>query len=320
VIDGPSNKPERSFGIGESAAIVESVAQRVTPSGSSPNAVDALNDLRLANDVVEDLEPPFTELGMRLRTEQLVDPYGSCREATVAVNGVVRLYLLNVPQWILEDTSNASLSAVGHLQHSFDGGGRVFVMSEPLDAPAWSYEHMLGTIWKRSGITASFVPWKRVNEFRALPREQQVRMLRDVFALDQVGQPDTGVRFQQAEFDAIVAELIDQAAVAVEAKDYFGNLVKSLGIPNSWSGEVAARWTGNSNDDARTLVDWAITKGSYPPASQRKGSKVIGYLLRQVCEGAFSPRVQSIGRLIIHYELITDAPTLDDLRTKLDLR
>jgi hypothetical protein len=66
----------------------------------------------------------------------------------------------------------------------------------------------------------------------------------------------------RASVDRIIRVLAEQAAAEpLDPKSYFMNLVRALTVPTEWRNEIIGTWTGNTNYDARKLVDWALEKG-----------------------------------------------------------
>jgi len=104
-----------------------------------------------------------------------------------------------------------------------------------------------------------------------------------------------------AAMGRIVDIMAPAASASAAPKAYFRDLVNKLGGPPAWSDEMADIWTGDTRQDALTLVRWAYAKRLYPPQAPKPGYTVLGCLLEELARDVANPALDDIIR---QYDLI----------------
>ena len=85
----------------------------------------------------------------------------------------------------------------------------------------------------------------------------------------------------------------------VDSKVYFRDLVRDAGaklaLPENWTNEIGDPWVGDTNKDARTFLDWAISHGVIPG---QRISLLKGLLLDVAHDGLGSEEQQTLDEIL----------------------
>jgi|688.fasta_scaffold83774_2 endonuclease G len=99
----------------------------------------------------------------------------------------------------------------------------------------------------------------------------------------------------------------------VDPKDYFRNTVNQADLPRQWRGELAGIWKGNSNIDARNLINWCLVKEVNP---QDRRFTTLGSILMPLLQSVGFETASFIVALIIRYDLYRDKNLLETLKLR----
>lgn len=112
-----------------------------------------------------------------------------------------------------------------------------------------------------------------------------------------------------ADLDAVVNFLARQALNG-GGRDYFKNLIAQANVPQEFKFQQQDNWTGRLDDDARTLVSWACTRGVNP--SDRRMTTLAAILEPELSQiGA--DQAGALVKIMVADDLIRD----DNLRANL---
>jgi hypothetical protein len=239
--------------------------------------IAVLSDLRLPDEVLEMVAPVLQGLGFSLEAITLSDTLGfndtrqihRCR-----LNASVDFFLAHIPSWILERNTKNDRAAVDFLRHSFNQGGRVYIVSEGVESLKIAF---IGTFeaWRQqSQITAHLIPWNLLKELKetitagqALTPAQRTTYLKIVFKLD--GGPGPGAppaanaALNDSERKELATILAKQASGhALGTKGYYSALLKNSNLPQGWVDARIAALGGVPEADATALVQWAVDTGT----------------------------------------------------------
>ncbi|MEM7714433.1 MAG: trypsin-like peptidase domain-containing protein [Cyanobacteria bacterium P01_A01_bin.68] len=118
----------------------------------------------------------------------------------------------------------------------------------------------------------------------------------------------------QSDIDKLVNVLAPLAATSnTSPQEFFKDLLNRANLPQKWVNGLAGGWTGNPNNDARKLINWALAKNGNP---QDKRLTTLGSILQPLLiEVGFNDAILIVS-LIIIYQLCTDKKLLETLRIK----
>lgn len=117
------------------------------------------------------------------------------------------------------------------------------------------------------------------------------------------------------DIDTLVDLLTKRAADSLTAntpQEYFRNLASSAHLPKKWQAQMAGRFSGNADMDARKLIDFATLQRINPEDYRYT---TLGALLRAVLREQPPPDdAQTIVSMIVAYGLVLDKQTLDEIK------
>jgi len=283
-----------------------------------------LLDLRLPASVLEMLSPILKLLGFELDEYTLEDTMGLGDQRKVhrcRLDGVLELFLIHIPKWILERNGNNDRAAVDYLRHSFSEGARVYVISEEVDALKIAFKGTL-TAWRVQGkINAVFIPWELLQDLQretfpvqVLTPSKRQGYLKLIFELDDViepGKPAASMALDDTETKQFIAILVKKAGTSgLEYKAYFSDLIKNSNLPMNWQTERIAALVGNPETDASNLVKWAVAAGTNTSIG-RQSHTVLAELMQRLMDAVGLEDQKILKRWVVNKPLISDQAARD---------
>lgn len=101
------------------------------------------------------------------------------------------------------------------------------------------------------------------------------------------------------------------ATAGIPPKEYFRDIVDQLSLPDIWKNEIVDIWIGNTNIDARKLINWVEIRRSYPRVCNKPDYTVLGCLVERLIEQKADEYLLTI---VVRYELIANQEKVDELR------
>ena len=112
----------------------------------------------------------------------------------------------------------------------------------------------------------------------------------------------------------IVEILSNQAANAPAGPEkYFRDLVWRTNWPERFKSQRSGGWSGDTGNDARSLINYAIGKKDHPDV---KAYTILGSLLEHMTADVGGAESDELVDLIRKYGLITDPAVVNGLRRK----
>ena len=235
-----------------------------------------------------------------------------------------RVYLLFIPQHVLNAPSSDALSSVSYFEDMFrEESAKLLLLSESVDALHVAFVRMLRT-WERT-VKAHFIPWRRLTDIWATSDADELMFaleLEDllphshgnVVSLPGGGPqpPDDGLTEQEKRVIATALARLARADLTGPSA-YFNRFIGELDLPTEIRDQ--ARVSGeDSTGDAKKLVDWTDAHGQYPHEHRYKGSYLSGVLILNLAKeaGVGRPRdqVTNIARQrgLLSDELMAELP------------
>jgi hypothetical protein len=144
----------------KAANAITSLFSRAVPE-EERDPVKALKKLDLDTAVLAVVAPLLEQVGYALSSEDVVSRSGDIRKVTVARKDGGMVYLLSVPDWLLDQADDANRAAFSGVGYLFAKNSRLYVVSEDLSSTDPAFELMMTEEWaEMKGITAIFVPWR----------------------------------------------------------------------------------------------------------------------------------------------------------------
>jgi hypothetical protein len=181
VIESIAAAPTASTGL---RFALDRAGQAIGPSSlnASTDLDNVLADFRLPAPVLEDLWPPFEQLGFTfaLRKLNLEANLPEPPSYTAAQRGELELALIQLPGFLFGPTTAASVLIANGIGYAFESGARLHLFAVDEDG---STEYLDTAIkgWVRRGVQAVFHPWRRISELGAAP--DQVAFVKRVFEI-----------------------------------------------------------------------------------------------------------------------------------------
>lgn len=120
------------------------------------------------------------------------------------------------------------------------------------------------------------------------------------------------IAIKQADIDKLVDVLAGLAATSFTSpQDFFRDLVNRANLRQQLVFSLAGVWTGNPNNDARRLINWALVRDINP---NDKRFTTLGSILQPLLSEAGFDDAKLIVSIIIIYKLYRDRKLLENLQ------
>jgi hypothetical protein len=289
----------------------------VIPSDPTLDPVQVLKDLRLPPNLQQSFKQILTALGFEMDECMLdLSAFDEPRSAhQFWMTSGPKLFLIYIPNWILERNSETDRMAVNYIRQFFPTEARIYLISEEVTDLKMAFMETFKT-WRLQGkINVILIRWSKFKEMQAeasqptgvLPAKRQ-SFLRLVFELDQL--PEDGpqaakIDLTPKERQQLVDIFVSQASAAPQAlgvKGYFISLIKTSNLPKKWQTNRIAALSGDPENDARDLINWAVTMGRN---TDRPSYSVLAELLEVLMDSVGSDQV-FISKIILTKPLLFD--------------
>ncbi|HEX4632066.1 MAG TPA: hypothetical protein VH188_13995 [Chthoniobacterales bacterium] len=309
-----------------SGLVPSSPVARIEPT---PDPMAVLVDLRLPSNILETLAPILQGLGFSWDEVTLTDNVGFNDQRKITrcrLNDALECFLAYIPSWILERNTKADNAAVDFLRHSFDAGGRIYIVSEGVQSLKIAFIGTFQSWRQQSQITAHLLPWNLLQELKdamaagqALLPLQRTNFLKIVFKLDQPGiggGPAVAATLNDAERKEFAAILAKQASgYALGPKSYYSDLLRTSNLPQQWEDQRIAALGGLPEADAAALVQWAINTGRNTKEG-RQFYTVLAEFVGRMMETVGLEDQKTLMRWVLTKPLIFDDAARKALRQK----
>ncbi|MGG6242149.1 trypsin-like serine peptidase [Nodosilinea sp. AN01ver1] len=104
--------------------------------------------------------------------------------------------------------------------------------------------------------------------------------------------------------------LAEQAGDQNNPQRFLTDLLSQAGIPQLWIRDRQGQWSGNTNADAFSLVQWAIKQGTNP---ERREYTTLGCILKEMLGMVGEEKAQALAIRIVYYRLYRDEQLLSEL-------
>jgi len=115
---------------------------------------------------------------------------------------------------------------------------------------------------------------------------------------------------QHEDIQLVAATLAGQAEYQADPKQFFNNLLRQAGLPQSWIRSRQGQWSGDIDGDANLLVRWAIGQGVNP---ERPEYTTLGCIFEVLLSKVGKEQAQALAIRIISYCLYRNEKLLADL-------
>src|SRR6266536_646989 len=311
------------------ARILEQTATKggVIPSDPTLDPAQVLKDLRLPQNLQQNFTPILKAFGFEMDECALDDVQGFEEARSVHrfwITSTQKLFLIPIPNWVLERNSDNDRMAVDYIRHFFQTEARVYLISEGVNFLRTAFEGNFETWRLHSRINVILIPWGKFKEMQpeapkptGLPPGKRQAFLKLVFKLDQLsaeGLQLAKIDLTPEERERLVGIFVSQASTSsLGFKGYFASLIKSSNLPENWQMERIAAMGGNPNDDATDLINWALKMGRN---TKRESHSVLAEILEVLIESVGSENQTFIKQLVLGKPLLFDEKARKDFRDK----
>ena len=233
----------------------------VAPGNSTLDPIQVLKDLRLPENLQKGFKAIFTAFGFEMSECTLESGFDEPRSANQFwMTSGQKLFLIHIPNWILERNSETDRIAVSYVFRFFPTEARVYLISEEVIDLQMAFLDNFESWRLNSNINVILIPWSKFKEMQTetskpagLSPAKRQAFLRLVFKLDQL--PKDG--FESAKLNLTPEErqtLIDifvtqakNAPKSVGLEGYFINLIDSSNISLVLCSNIKGKnWQGRS--------------------------------------------------------------------------
>jgi hypothetical protein len=310
------------------AQAVSSLRVLREPAGIERTITEILMDVRLPEVLLEWITPLLAARNCTVAPSTVRDPYDGKIERHVSIveRDGGRVYLLFIPQHVLNAPSSDALSGVSYFEDMFrEESAQLLLLSESIDALHAAFVRMLRTWDRANTVKARFIPWRRLTDIWDTPDADDLMFaleledllpqpLGNVLSLAGGGTRPPDDNLTEQEKRVIATALANLArAEFTGPSTYFNRFIGELDLPAEIRDQ--ARVSGEDPaGDAKKLVDWTDAHGQYPHEHRYKGSHLSGVLILNMAKeaGVGRPRdlVTNIARQrgLLSDELMAELP------------